>query len=86
MSLFQAPEGESQPSTEVDLFVSTEKIMVLNTDLQVSLWGSVTVQTHSQRKYSLINTFTDLLKHTDVPILDVHVCESEREHFIQKWA
>ena len=32
----QAPEGESQPSTEVDLFISTEKIMVLNTDLKVS--------------------------------------------------
>ena len=34
--LLQAPEGESQPSTEVDLFISTEKIMVLNTDLKVS--------------------------------------------------
>ena len=33
---FQAPEGENQPSTEVDLFISTEKIMVLNTDLKVS--------------------------------------------------
>ena len=32
----QAPEGENQPSTEVDLFISTEKIMVLNTDLKVS--------------------------------------------------
>lgn len=32
---FQAPEGETQPSTEVDLFISTEKIMVLNTDLKV---------------------------------------------------
>lgn len=31
----QAPEGEAQPSTEVDLFISTEKIMVLNTDLKV---------------------------------------------------
>ena len=31
----QAPEGENQPSTEVDLFISTEKIMVLNTDLKV---------------------------------------------------
>jgi len=31
----QAPEGEGQPSTEVDLFISTEKIMVLNTDLKV---------------------------------------------------
>lgn len=33
----QAPDGESQPSTEVDLFISTEKIMVLNTDLKVKL-------------------------------------------------
>ena len=31
----QAPVGENQPSTDVDLFVSAEKIMVLNTDLQV---------------------------------------------------
>lgn len=35
VSYLQAPEGESQPSTEVDLFISTEKIMVLNTDLKV---------------------------------------------------
>ena len=34
--VLQAPEGENQPSTEVDLFVSSDKIMVLNTDLQVS--------------------------------------------------
>ena len=40
--LFQAPEGENQPSTEVDLFVSTEKIMVLNTDLQVYGFHSYT--------------------------------------------
>lgn len=34
-----APEGDPsvQPSTEVDLFISTEKIMVLNTDLKVRL-------------------------------------------------
>jgi len=30
----KAPDGENQPSTDVDLFVSTEKVMVLNTDLQ----------------------------------------------------
>ncbi|CAB03869.1 Protein lin-10 [Caenorhabditis elegans] len=30
----KAPEGDVQPSTEIDLFISTEKIMVLNTDLQ----------------------------------------------------
>ena len=35
LACLQAPEGENQPSTDVDLFVSTEKIMVLNTDLQV---------------------------------------------------
>ena len=32
----KAPEGETQPTTEVDLFISTEKIMVLNTELKVS--------------------------------------------------
>ncbi|CAG0914339.1 unnamed protein product [Notodromas monacha] len=37
----QAPEGESQPSTEVDLFISTEKIMVLNTDLKPSLKSGI---------------------------------------------
>ena len=35
LMLRQAPDGESQPNTEVDLFISTEKIMVLNTDLKV---------------------------------------------------
>lgn len=31
----QAPEGESQPMTEVDLFISTQRIKVLNADTQV---------------------------------------------------
>ena len=35
----KAPEGEIQPSTEIDLFISTEKIMVLNTDLQVGFFN-----------------------------------------------
>ncbi|KAJ6669602.1 hypothetical protein lerEdw1_000151 [Lerista edwardsae] len=30
----QAPEGESQPMTEVDLFISTQRIKVLNADTQ----------------------------------------------------
>ncbi|TKR93481.1 hypothetical protein L596_007931 [Steinernema carpocapsae] len=34
VSRVKAPEGEIQPSTDIDLFISTEKIMVLNTDLQ----------------------------------------------------
>jgi len=33
--LIQLPEEESQPSTEVDLFVSAEKIMVLDTGHRV---------------------------------------------------
>jgi len=33
--LVQLPEEESQPSTEVDLFVSAEKIMVLDTGHRV---------------------------------------------------
>lgn len=32
---FQAPEGESQPMTEVDLFISTKRIKVLTADTQV---------------------------------------------------
>lgn len=34
---FQAPEGESQPMTEVDLFISTKRIKVLTADTQVYL-------------------------------------------------
>jgi hypothetical protein len=44
----KAPQGESQPSVEVDLFISTEKIMVLNTDLQDILMD------HSLRSISYI--------------------------------
>lgn len=35
--LLQAPEGESQPMTEVDLFISTKRIKVLTADTQVCL-------------------------------------------------
>ncbi|KAL8595784.1 hypothetical protein ACOMHN_012203 [Nucella lapillus] len=52
---FQAPEGESQPSTDVDLFVSTEKIMVLNTDLQEIMMD------HTLRTISYIADIGDIL-------------------------
>ncbi|XP_036359909.1 amyloid-beta A4 precursor protein-binding family A member 2 isoform X17 [Octopus sinensis] len=52
---YQAPEGENQPSTEVDLFVSTEKIMVLNTDLQEIMMD------HSLRTISYIADIGDIL-------------------------
>ena len=47
----KAPQGESQPSVEVDLFISTEKIMVLNTDLQDILMD------HSLRSISYIGMY-----------------------------
>ncbi|XP_060556038.1 uncharacterized protein LOC132716731 isoform X5 [Ruditapes philippinarum] len=50
-----APEGENQPSTEVDLFVSTEKIMVLNTDLQEIMMD------HSLRTISYIADIGEIL-------------------------
>ncbi|CAF0845754.1 unnamed protein product [Didymodactylos carnosus] len=51
----KAPQGESQPSVEVDLFISTEKIMVLNTDLQDVLMD------HSLRSISYIADIGDLV-------------------------
>ncbi|XP_076465829.1 uncharacterized protein LOC143297390 isoform X2 [Babylonia areolata] len=51
----KAPEGESQPSTDVDLFVSTEKIMVLNTDLQEIMMD------HALRTISYIADIGDIL-------------------------
>ncbi|CAF3428476.1 unnamed protein product [Rotaria socialis] len=51
----KAPYGESQPSVEVDLFISTEKIMVLNTDLEDILMD------HSLRSISYIADIGDLV-------------------------
>ena len=47
----KAPYGESQPMVDVDLFISTEKIMVLNTDLEDILMD------HSLRSISYIGSF-----------------------------
>ncbi|CAG7829701.1 unnamed protein product, partial [Allacma fusca] len=51
----KAPEGETQPSTEVDLFISTEKIMVLNTDLKEIMMD------HALRTISYIADIGDLV-------------------------
>lgn len=51
VELIKAPDGEHQPSVEVDLFVSTEKIMVLNTDLEDIIMD------HSLRSISYIGIF-----------------------------
>lgn len=50
-----SPEGEPQPSTEVDLFISTEKIMVLNTDLKEIMMD------HALRTISYIADIGDLV-------------------------
>ncbi|XP_038625544.1 amyloid-beta A4 precursor protein-binding family A member 1 isoform X1 [Tachyglossus aculeatus] len=50
----KAPEGESQPMTEVDLFISTQRIKVLNADTQVSLPHQETMMDHPLRTISYI--------------------------------
>ena len=51
----KAPQGESQPSTDVELFVSTERILVLNTDLQEIMMD------HSLRTISYIADIGDIV-------------------------
>ena len=57
----QAPEGETQPSTEVDLFISTEKIMVLNTDLKASYFKNSNEKTKVKSNYVLLICFCERL-------------------------
>ncbi|KAI1721832.1 phosphotyrosine interaction domain (PTB/PID) domain-containing protein [Ditylenchus destructor] len=60
----KAPDGEIQPSTEIDLFISTEKIMVLNTDLQRISETDVRqdiLMDHSLRSISYIADIGDLV-------------------------
>ncbi|UYV60155.1 hypothetical protein LAZ67_1000144 [Cordylochernes scorpioides] len=56
--LRKAPEGETQPSTQVDLFISTEKVLVLNTDLKVRLENGI-----SRRQKSTFSTSAFLRFH-----------------------
>ncbi|CRK91205.1 CLUMA_CG004888, isoform A [Clunio marinus] len=55
VSRIKAPDGENQPTTEVDLFISTEKIMVLNTDLKEIMMD------HALRTISYIADIGDLV-------------------------
>ncbi|XP_065075043.1 serine-rich adhesin for platelets-like isoform X2 [Ochlerotatus camptorhynchus] len=55
VSRIKSPDGEPQPSTEVDLFISTEKIMVLNTDLKEIMMD------HALRTISYIADIGDLV-------------------------
>ncbi|XP_059618780.1 protein lin-10-like isoform X1 [Phlebotomus argentipes] len=93
VSRIKAPEGENQPSTEVDLFISTEKIMVLNTDLKEIMMD------HALRTISYIADIGDLVvlmarrrfvpqdvddgpKPNRTPKMICHVFESDEAQFI----
>ncbi|XP_060806788.1 amyloid-beta A4 precursor protein-binding family A member 2 isoform X2 [Amyelois transitella] len=94
VSRIKAPEGENQPSTEVDLFISTEKIMVLNTELKEIMMD------HALRTISYIADIGDLVvlmarrrfvphendsdqpKLNRTPKMICHVFESEEAQFI----
>ncbi|GAB6018767.1 hypothetical protein CHUAL_000436 [Chamberlinius hualienensis] len=93
VSRIKAPEGETQPSTEVDLFISTEKIMVLNTDLKEIMMD------HALRTISYIADIGDLVvlmarrrmltpgedeepKTRRLPKMICHVFESDEAQFI----
>ncbi|XP_043479411.1 uncharacterized protein LOC122509419 isoform X7 [Leptopilina heterotoma] len=93
VSRIKAPDGETQPSTEVDLFISTEKIMVLNTDLKEIMMD------HALRTISYIADIGDLVvlmarrrfvphemeeapKINRTPKMICHVFESEEAQFI----
>uniref|UniRef100_W8AXQ4 non-specific serine/threonine protein kinase n=1 Tax=Ceratitis capitata TaxID=7213 RepID=W8AXQ4_CERCA len=88
-----APDGDVQPSTEVDLFISTEKIMVLNTDLKEIMMD------HALRTISYIADIGDLVvlmarrrfvpqdiddapKPNRTPKMICHVFESDEAQFI----
>ncbi|XP_037920527.1 uncharacterized protein LOC119657601 isoform X2 [Hermetia illucens] len=93
VSRIKAPDGEGQPSTEVDLFISTEKIMVLNTDLKEIMMD------HALRTISYIADIGDLVvlmarrrfvpqdiddapKPNRTPKMICHVFESDEAQFI----
>ncbi|XP_061928069.1 uncharacterized protein LOC107992898 isoform X9 [Apis cerana] len=93
VSRIKAPDGETQPSTEVDLFISTEKIMVLNTDLKEIMMD------HALRTISYIADIGDVVvlmarrrfvphemeeapKINRTPKMICHVFESEEARFI----
>ena len=55
VSRIKAPEGESQPSVEVDLFISTDRVKVLNADTQEPMMD------HTLRSISYIADIGKLL-------------------------
>ncbi|XP_069362925.1 protein lin-10-like [Maniola hyperantus] len=94
VSRIKAPEGENQPSTEVDLFISTEKIMVLNTELKEIMMDHALrtisyiadigdlVVLMARRRFMPHETDSDQPKLNRTPKMICHVFESEEAQFI----
>ncbi|CAH2240728.1 jg16110 [Pararge aegeria aegeria] len=94
VSRIKAPEGENQPSTEVDLFISTEKIMVLNTELKEIMMDHALrtisyiadigdlVVLMARRRFVPHETDSDQPKLNRTPKMICHVFESEEAQFI----
>ncbi|VVD02514.1 unnamed protein product [Leptidea sinapis] len=94
VSRIKAPEGENQPSTEVDLFISTEKIMVLNTELKEIMMDHALrtisyiadigdlVVLMARRRFVPHETDSDQPKLSRTPKMICHVFESEEAQFI----
>ncbi|KAI3388671.1 hypothetical protein SNEBB_001713 [Seison nebaliae] len=85
VNMIKAPDGETQPNVDVDLFVSTEKIMVLNIDLQEIMMD------HSLRSISYIADIGDLVvlmakrKHNKSelqPTMVCHVFETDEAQIV----
>lgn len=53
--LFQAPAGENQPSVGVELFVSTERILILNKDLDVRVFCYLMLYLHYNSGALVVN-------------------------------
>lgn len=54
-TVFQVPEGEDQPTTDVDLFISTERLKVVNTSTKVSAVSRSVTLNHTQRENNSSN-------------------------------
>jgi len=76
----EAPAGEHQPSTEVDLFVSAEKLMILNTSLQVPALDLFV----SAEKLMVLNTSLQVPAAENIAKFHGAVCEILRQYYISQ--
>ncbi|XP_077988452.1 uncharacterized protein LOC144442953 [Glandiceps talaboti] len=58
---YQAPEGETQPNTEVDIFISTERVKVLNAESETVCTSNECIMDHSLKTISYIADIGNVL-------------------------